>query len=257
MLVDTHIHLYAKAFSSDYEVMLQEAVEKDIQAFFLPNIDEDSINPMLHLQKCFPAQCFPMMGLHPCSVKANYNEVLQNMEKLFAQHTFWGIGETGMDFYWDTTFAREQAESLAIQIQWAKTYNLPLILHCRNAFPALFDVLDREAGPDLRGIFHCFTGNADEARKALSYPGFLLGIGGVVTYKNSGLADVLQHVPIERIVLETDAPYLAPVPHRGKRNNPAFLSYTAHKLAEVYGISDTLLAETTTRNALHLFQLNT
>lgn len=256
MLTDTHTHLYAKQFSADRNEVLQRADNAGVNYLFLPNIDLDSVEEMQKLSASFPKKCFPMMGLHPCSVKENYLEVLEKMKALMLNNKYFGIGETGIDLYWDKTFIEQQKQSFKIQIQWAKDFNLPLIIHCRNAFSEILEILDELDDEKLKGIFHCFNGNTEQAAHILKYHNFLLGIGGVVTYKNSGLEEVVKNIPVEKIVLETDSPYLAPTPFRGKRNEPAYITEVAKKLAEIYALSFEEVAEKTSANAFKIFQIN-
>lgn len=254
-LTDTHTHLYLPEFKEDIEKIIKESLSLGVNRIFLPNIDQESIDPMLNLAETWPQQVFPMMGLHPCSVGPDYEKVLEDMRTLFAQHKFYGVGETGIDLYWDKTYLKEQVKSLEIQITWAKELGLPLILHVRDSFNEVFEVIDRYNDERLTGIFHCFTGNADQARHVMSYKGFKMGIGGVVTYKTSTLPQVLGQVPLDYLVLETDSPYLPPVPFRGKRNETPYIIYVAKKLAEIYGVSTEEIARVTTANARHLFNL--
>jgi TatD DNase family protein len=235
---------------------LQRAANAGVNYLFLPNIDLDSIEEMHKLSISFPKKCFPMMGLHPCSVKENFLEILEKMKTLLNHNKYYGIGETGIDLYWDKTFIEQQKQSFKIQIQWAKDYNLPLIIHCRNAFSEILEILDEQDDKNLKGIFHCFNGNAEQAAHILKYNNFLLGIGGVLTYKNSGLEEVIKNIPIEKIVLETDSPYLAPTPFRGKRNEPAYITEVAKKLTEIYGVSFEEVAKKTSINAFKIFQIN-
>lgn len=216
-LVDTHTHLYLKEFSTDIDQVIQRAEAEGVCKFYLPAIDSTETATMFELEKKFPGKCMAMVGLHPCSVKENYKEELDKAGQLLQQRKFVAIGEAGLDFYWDTSFTKQQYESLHIQAGWALQYNLPLILHTRNAMQETIDVIKEYTGKGLRGIFHCFGGTLQNAKDIIN-EGFFLGIGGVITYKNSGLAEVIKDIDLENIVLETDAPYLTPVPFRGKRN---------------------------------------
>lgn len=253
VLADTHTHLYSKQFTHDRTEAVERAIHAGVKHLFLPNIDLDSIEGMHQLSGLFPNHCFPMMGLHPCSVKENYLEVLEKMKTLLNTNKYYGIGETGIDLYWDKTFIEQQKQSFKIQIQWAKEYQLPLIIHCRNAFNEILEIIDELDDENLKGIFHCFNGNTEQAAHILKYHNFLLGIGGVLTYKNSGLDEVIKNIPLEKIVLETDSPYLAPAPHRGKRNEPAYITEVAKKMAEIFAVPYKEIAEKTSRNALNIF----
>ena len=218
----------------------------------LPSIDSTQTDSMMDLEKKFPGQCLPMAGLHPCSVKENYKEELSKVQKLLEAKKFFAIGESGLDFYWDTSFTKEQYHSLHTQAGWALQYNLPLVLHTRNAMEQTIEVVKSYNGKGLHGIFHCFGGTLENANEIIEQ-NFLLGIGGVITYKSSGLTEVLKHVDLKYLVLETDAPYLTPVPFRGKRNESSYLKYIAQKLAEIKNISVEEVAEQTTRNAESIF----
>ena len=252
MLVDTHCHLYVKEFDSDRRQMIARAVQSGVAKFYLPAIDSNSTDDMLALEADFPGQCFAMIGLHPCSVKADYNKELVLIEALLQQRKFAGIGETGLDFYWDKQFVKEQYEALEKQIEYALHYKLPLILHTRDAMQETIDVIKKYTGSGLRGIFHCFGGTVDQANQIID-TGFYLGIGGVLTYKKSGLTEVLKDISLDHIVLETDAPYLTPVPFRGKRNESAYLCYVAEKLAEIKNVPLAEIASITSANAAKIF----
>lgn len=256
ILADSHAHLYAEEFNADRKSMMQHAINNGINYFFLPNIDEDSIAPMLQMEMDYPEKCFPMMGLHPCSVKENVNEQLALIEHWLKKRNFIGVGETGLDYYWDTTFKKEQIISFEKHIAWAIEYKLPLIIHTRNSFEDTFNLVQKHNCKELKGIFHCFSGTAEDAEKIMSLETFKMGIGGVVTFKNSGLDKVVEQIPLDFLVLETDAPYLAPVPHRGKRNEPAFLEQIAFKLAQIKNIDVQTLSEITTKNTLQLFNIS-
>jgi TatD DNase family protein len=255
ILIDTHTHLYLNAFDEDREKMVNRAIATGIKYMFLPNIDSGSIAGMHALCRSFPENCFPMMGLHPTSVKENYKEELALVEKLLKENTYYGIGETGIDLYWDKTYYREQVDAFNRQIDLSLEYDLPLIIHARESFTEIFRVLENRNIDGLRGVFHCFTGDVEQARRAIGL-GFMLGIGGVLTYKKSGLDEVVSEIGLEQIILETDAPFLSPVPHRGKRNESAYVLHIADKLSEVLDISVDEIAQTTTRNACDLFNLN-
>ena len=251
-LIDTHTHLYLKEFYTDIDAVIQRADAEGVCKFYLPAIDSTETAAMLELEKKFPGKCMSMIGLHPCSVKENYKEELYKVEQMLPQRKFAAIGEAGLDFYWDTSFMKEQYESLHIQAGWALQYNLPLVLHTRNAMQETIDVIKSYSGKGLSGIFHCFSGILQNAKDIIDQ-GFFLGIGGVITYKNSGLAEVIKEVDMEHIVLETDAPYLTPVPFRGKRNESSYLKYIVQKIAEIKNISIEEVANQTTKNAEKVF----
>lgn len=253
MFFDTHAHLYSEQFKEDQDAMIQRAISAGVERFYLPNIDLESIEGMLDLEKNYPTICYPMMGLHPCSVDENFEEVLSKMKALIDERKFVAIGEIGIDLYWDKTHEEEQKKAFRLQINWAKELALPIVIHARDSFEQIFEILDEENDERLRGIFHCFTGGEKEIEKILSYGGFLFGIGGVVTYKKSTLPEVLTMIPLEKLVLETDAPYLPPTPHRGKRNESAFLMHTAEKVAEIYGLNLLELGKITSQNTINLF----
>jgi TatD DNase family protein len=253
-LVDTHTHIYDHQFSLDRDTAMQRALEAGVGMMFLPNVDATTIAPMLELHEQYPDCTRVMMGLQPEEVKEDYKEVLFQMEKEMERGVFVGVGEVGLDFYWDATYEKQQLDAFATQLDWAKQLHLPLSIHCRNAFDKMVKILEKKQDGSLRGIMHCFTGTEEEAKVYLEL-GFHLGLGGVTTYKNCGVKDYLPNLPLDRIVLETDAPYLAPVPCRGKRNEPAFLVHTAQKIAEIRQISLEELAVVTTANAKNLFQI--
>lgn len=253
--IDTHTHLYSEQFGPDRDEMVQRAIRDGVDTLLLPNIDLASIQPMLDLVKKFPNNCYPMMGLHPGSVNHDWAEQLRQMKPYFHEHNMIAVGEIGMDLYWDKTYIEEQKHAFREQIQWAKEMNLPIVIHARDAFDEIFEIIDETIDDNLSGVFHCFTGNIEQAQKILTYPNFYMGIGGVVTYKKAALEEVLVHVPVERLMLETDAPYLPPVPHRGKRNESAYLVYSAQRLAEIYEIKLSELAEKTGASAKKLFKI--
>ena len=254
-LIDTHAHLYAEQFDEDQEAMMSRAIEKGVSHFFLPNIDSSTVNDLLQLAANYPAVCYPMMGLHPCSVKENYKEELSKIEAELSSNKFIAIGEIGIDLYWDKSTLEIQKEAFITQINWAKKWSLPIVIHARDSFDEIFEVLDRHNDEKLSGIFHCFTGNESQANKIIAYKGFKLGIGGVVTFKNAGLDKTLQSIALKHLVLETDAPYLSPVPFRGKKNTSENLIYIAKKLASIYSCSLEKIANQTTKNALEIFKL--
>ncbi len=251
-MIDTHCHLYSEDFDVDIEAVVKRANDIGVKKFYLPAIDMGCTERMNAIEKKFPATCFSMAGLHPCHVKENYKSEINHVKSLLQQRKFVGIGESGLDFYWDKTFVKEQYECLEIQIELALEYSLPLILHTRNATQETIDVIQKYKGTTLRGIFHCFGGTISEANQIIE-AGFYLGIGGVVTYKNAGLAEVLKEIDMQHVVLETDAPYLSPVPVRGKRNESSNLKYIAEKIAEVKNISFLEVERITTHNAEKIF----
>lgn len=252
ILTDTHSHLYSSQFDEDREQAIKNAFEKGIERIFLPNIDHSSIEDMLALESQYPNKCFPMMGLHPCYVKENYEEELRTVENWLNKRSFCAIGEIGIDLYWDKSTLAIQQEAFRFQIKLAKKHELPIVIHCRDAFDEIFEILEEEKDDKLFGIFHCFTGNIDQAKQAIRL-GFKLGIGGVVTFKKAGLDKVVAAIDTKDIVLETDAPYLAPSPFRGKRNESSYLIYIAEKVAELHQISIEELAAITTQNSQQVF----
>ena len=252
--VDTHTHLYVEEFDEDRELALIRAGEAGVARLFMPNIDDTTVDAMLALCRSHEG-CYPMIGFHPTSVDADWKARLAAVRRwLDSPQTFYGIGEVGLDLYWDKTYKKEQMQAFEIQIEWALEHDLPLVVHCREAYPELFEVLAPYKNTGLRGIFHSFTGTEEEATRLLEYTGFLLGINGVVTFKKSVLPSVLPHVPLGRIVLETDSPYLAPVPYRGKRNESAYLVEVAGKLSEIYSVPLEEIARVTTENACRMFR---
>ena len=253
--IDKHTHLYSTEFDTDRTEVVENAIKAGVKTLLLPNIDVASIEPMYSLCAEFPQNCFPMMGLHPGYVNENWeNDLAQIKQALFEKKNY-AVGEIGMDLYWDKTFIEEQKKAFRIQIEWAKELNLPIVIHAREAFDEIFEILDELNDATLTGVFHCFTGTLEQAHKIQSYGGFYLGIGGVLTYKKSELPTVLAEIPLEQLVLETDAPYLPPTPHRGKRNESQFLLHVAEKVAEVKNCSLMEVARITSENAEKLFQL--
>lgn len=252
-LVDTHTHVYDHQFSLDRNEAMKRALDAGVGMMLLPNVDASTIAPMLELHGQYPDCTRVMMGLQPEEVKEDYKEVLSMMEKELERGIYIGVGEVGLDFYWDVTFERQQLDALEIQLDWAKQLGLPLSIHCRNAFDKMVKILEKKQDGGLRGIMHCFTGTEEEAKVYLKL-GFHLGLGGVTTYKNCGVKDYLPNLPLDRIVLETDAPYLAPVPCRGKRNEPSFLVHTAKCIAEILQMPLEDFAAATTSNVKDLFQ---
>jgi TatD DNase family protein len=256
MFIDTHTHLYSDAFAEDRDAMIQRAIDAGVEQLLLPNIDVASIEGMYALERKYPKNCFPMMGLHPTSVKEDWEEQLSIIKKHLFQREFIAVGEIGIDLYWDKQFQQQQTEAFIQQINWAKGLNIPIVIHARESFPEIFEVLDQHNDDRLKGIFHCFTGTAEDAAKISNYGGFLLGIGGVLTFKKSGLDQVVENLPLESLVLETDSPYLAPTPYRGKRNESAYIPVIAERLSEIFAVSTAEIAEITTANARQLFKLN-
>lgn len=253
-MIDTHAHLYVEEFGEDVREVLERAKAVGLSKIFLPNINRESLVPMMDLCKSCPGFLYPMIGLHPTDVASDYREVLDGMETMLeTAHPFIAVGEVGLDFYWDTTYKKEQEEAFARQVEWAVKHHLPLMIHARNAQDDLLRIMDAYRHEPLTGVFHCFSGTEEEARQLLTYEGFLLGINGVVTFKKSALPEVLRRVPLERIVLETDAPYLAPAPHRGKRNESSYLIHVASRLADIYQMSVEEIIATTDKNALRVF----
>lgn len=254
LFVDTHTHIYDRDFDADRTEVVQRALDNGVGVMLLPNVDTSTMVPMMETHEQFPECTRVMMGLQPEEVKGDYKQVLAVMEKELEKDIFIGVGEVGLDFYWDTTFEKEQIDAFETQLDWAKQLSLPLSIHCRNAFSFMARILEKHQDGGLHGVMHCFTGTEEEARVYLEL-GFHLGLGGVTTYKNCSVKDYLHNIPLDRIVLETDAPYLSPVPHRGQRNEPAFLVDTAKKIAEIYEMSVEEIAETTTNNAKMLFKI--
>lgn len=252
MLIDTHAHIYSEDFIHDVDEVLQRAYDNDVKKVILPNIDSGSVKRLLDLADTYPHLCYPLMGLHPTSVAADYREELEAVEYWLEKRKFYGIGEIGIDLYWDRTFLNEQQDAFRYQIKLAKSYQLPIIIHVRDSFNEVYSIVKEEQDGNLKGIFHCFSGTEEEAKK-ITDQGFLLGVGGVVTFKNSDLTDVIQKVSLQNIVIETDAPYLTPVPKRGKRNESAYLVYVAQAVAKVFDVSVNEVAEVTSENARNLF----
>lgn len=253
ILTDTHTHLYLEEFDGDRKDVIENAMKKNIKRFFLPNIDSSTVNAMLALADAYPGNCFPMMGLHPGSVKENYEAELKLVEAGLAQQKFYAVGEIGIDLYWDKTFIGEQKIAFQKQIELAKKHALPIVIHMRDSFNETYEIVEALNNEQLSGIFHCFSGTLEQAKKIISLGGFKLGIGGVLTFKNSGLDKVISEIDIKHLVLETDSPYLAPVPYRGKRNESAYLVNVAEKLAELHHTSVEEVANITTENSRVIF----
>ena len=252
MFIDTHAHLYDEQFDSDRKMSIQQAIDQGVEKMYLPNCDSSTIEGMLEVEKAFPSHCFAMMGLHPCYVKENVHDELAIMEAWLTKRTFSAIGEIGLDYHWDKTYINEQKKAFRTQIEWSLQYNRPIVIHTREATKDTIEIVKEYAPKGVRGVFHCFSGSVETARQIIDL-GFYLGIGGVLTYKNAGLQEVVQLIDLKHIVLETDAPYLSPVPHRGKRNESSYTLFIAEKLANLKGIALTTVANITSENALKLF----
>ena len=254
-MIDTHTHLYAEEFDEDRKEAIQRALDKGIREFYLPAIDSESHEKMLQLETDYPGQIFSMMGLHPCYVKPeSWEKELEIVKNYLGQRHFPAIGEIGIDLYWDKTTLDIQVKAFEQQIDWAIEKDLPIVIHTRESFDETFEVLERKKHPKLRGIFHCFSGNLEQAKHAIDL-NFILGIGGVVTFKNGKIDQFLNEVPLDKIVLETDSPYLAPVPHRGNRNESSYLDLVAGKLVDIYGKDFSEIERITTENAKNIFQI--
>jgi TatD DNase family protein len=252
MMIDTHCHLYLSEFKNDIAGVIKRAEDEGIHKFYLPAIDSSEIENMFLLENKFPGKCIAMMGLHPCFVKENYLEELDIVKYWFAKRKFAAVGEIGLDFYWDKTFEKQQYEAFRTQIELALQYSLPIVIHTRDAMQESIDVVKEYKSTGIKGIFHCFGGTLENAKEIID-AGFYLGIGGVLTYKKSGLAQVLGQIDLSNIVLETDAPYLTPVPFRGKRNESSYLKYIVEKMAEIKKVSIEEIAAVTTANAQKIF----
>lgn len=252
ILTDTHSHLYDTKFVEDRKAMILRAFEENIQRIFIPNIDQNTVKAMMDIVAAYPQKCFPMMGLHPCHVKENYKQKLAVIKKHLDAGGFCAVGEIGMDLYWDKTYVENQKIAFRTQIQWAKEKGLPIAIHCRNAFNEIFEILEDEKDEQLRGVFHCFTGSIEQAQRVIDL-NFYLGIGGIVTFKKAGLDAVVKEIDLKNLVLETDSPYLAPSPNRGKRNESSYLIHIARKVAELHQVSIERLAQITTDNSIKLF----
>ncbi len=252
IITDTHTHLYSEAFDADRDEMIQRALALGVERFFIPAIDSTYTESMFALEKKYPENIFLMNGLHPTHVKENYKEELAHVTEILAKRNFYAVGEIGIDLYWDKTFLKQQQEAFKAQIRLAKSYELPIVIHCRDAFDEVFEVLEDEKGDDLFGIFHCFTGTKEHAQKAISY-NMKLGIGGVATFKNGKIDQFLNEIDLKHIVLETDAPYLSPVPYRGKRNESAYIIEVLNKISKLYMKSAKEIALITTNNSREIF----
>jgi len=252
VLTDTHTHLYYETEDTKRAELMQRCKKNDVSRLFLPNVDASSLPLVFSLVNSYPDRCFPMLGLHPCSVKENWEEELASIKAAATSRKIFAIGEIGIDLYWDKTLLKEQIAAFKAQIAWAKALMLPIVIHCRDAFDEVFAVLEQKHDEHLRGIFHCFTGTTEQAERVIAL-GFYLGIGGVVTYKNAGLDKTVQQIDLKHIVLETDSPYLTPVPHRGKPNESSYLVYVAQKVADLHQTGLETVARVTTENSKLVF----
>ena len=252
-MVDTHTHVFSEEFDKDIQDVIERALDAGVQKIYLPNIDTDSISRLLSLTDRFPDFCFPMMGLHPTSVTENYKQQLSVIRKELNNRNYIAIGEIGIDLYWDRTYSKQQTAAFEEQLQWSIEFDLPVAIHTRDAFPEVFSSLRKVGANNLRGVFHSFGGSKEELEEALEYKNFMFGVNGVVTYKKADFRNYLTLAPLDRILLETDAPYLTPVPYRGKRNEPSYLIYIVEKLSEIYNVSVETIARQTTENAERLF----
>ena len=252
-LTDTHAHLYLPEFEGELEPVLTHSRNLGVERIFLPNIDSSTIEALEKVCADHSDLCYPMMGLHPCSVKENFEKELEAVKDQLNQGSYYGVGEIGIDLYWDNTFLSQQKEAFKLQIEWAKEMNLPIIIHARNSFDEIFQIVDELNDDTLGGIFHCFTGSLAQAEKIIEYGGFKLGIGGVVTFKNAGLDQVVEQLDLDHLVLETDSPYLAPAPYRGKRNETPYLIHIAERIAQLKNTSIEKVAAMTTSNAGEIF----
>ena len=261
-LIDTHCHVYDQAFREDLPAVIDRARDAGLEYLLLPNINPETLNDLLCVCDTWSDLCKPMIGLHPedlaedfCNQLAGLKSILDKDRSEGGDHRYIGIGETGLDLYWDKTRLKDQIEAFKVQIEWALEYDLPIVIHSRESFRELYDIMTEYRSSGLRGVFHCFSGSADEAQALLEFGGFMFGIGGVLTYKKSTLPQVLPLIPKDRVVLETDCPYLSPVPFRGKRNEPSFIVHTAELMAQVYGVEFEEVASMTTDNARRLFRI--
>lgn len=253
MFIDTHTHLFVEQFNEDREEVVQRATDAGVEVMLLPNIDLESIPQMNELAAKYPNNCFPMMGLHPGSVDQNWKQTLQTIEKELFENKYIAVGEIGIDLYWSREFEEAQKEVFRQQVLWAKELGKPIVIHAREAFDEIFEIIDELNDESLTGIFHCFTGTLEQANHVINYGGFKMGLGGVLTYKKSGLDKVIENVDLKHLVLETDSPYLPPTPYRGKRNESSYLLHIAEKLADVQSITLKQVAEVTTQNAKEIF----
>jgi TatD DNase family protein len=253
--IDSHAHIYLPQFDEDREEMMSRTLESGVDRIVMPNIDHTSIDPMMELEERYPDHCFATMGVHPCSIRKDFESELYRTEDWLGKRSFKGIGETGIDLYWDKSFLEQQKESLRIHIEWSKKYKIPIILHCRDSFEETIEIIEELNDESLKGVFHCFTGSVEDAKRVLALDGFYLGIGGVATFKNGGLDKVLPEIDPDRIILETDSPYLAPVPYRGKRNESSYIPLIAERITELTEIGLEEVAVRTTQSSSELFEL--
>lgn len=253
MYIDTHTHLFSEKFEGEYEAVIQRALDAGVDKLLLPNIDLDTVNAMNALEEKYPNNCFSMMGLHPSSVTEDVDHQLDLVKKELYSRPYIAVGEIGIDLYWDKTLLAQQQKAFEQQLLWAKELNLPIVIHARESFDEIFEIVDKHNDENLTGVFHCFTGTVKQAQKIISYGGFKMGIGGVVTFKKAGLDKVVKEIPLEHLVLETDAPYLAPSPNRGKRNESAYIPFIADKLSDIFEMPVEEIAAITTKNAEQVF----
>ena len=253
-IIDTHTHLYLNQFNNDFDQVITKAIDHNITKLIFPSIDSSHVEKMYKLKNHYPNNIFLMTGLHPVYVKDNYKDELDKVVKSLIDHDFVAVGEIGIDLYWDKTFLKQQQDAFEFQIELALEKKLPIVIHCRNGFDETFEILEKFKSKKMMGIFHCFTGSLDQANKSVEM-GFKLGIGGVVTFKNAGIDKLIKDIDLENIVLETDSPYLAPVPFRGKRNESFYITYVIKKISEIYNISEKEVAEITTKNSKEIFKI--
>ena len=253
-IIDTHTHLYLNQFNNDFDQVITKAIDHNITKLIFPSIDSSHMEKMYKLKNHYPINIFLMTGLHPVYVKDNYKDELDKVVKSLIDHDFVAVGEIGIDLYWDKTFLKQQQDAFEFQIELALEKKLPIVIHCRDAFDEIFEILEKFKSKKMTGIFHCFTGSLDQANKSIEM-GFKLGIGGVVTFKNAGIDKLIKDIDLENIVLETDSPYLAPVPFRGKRNESFYITYVIKKISEIYNISEKEVAEITTKNSKEIFKI--
>ena len=254
--IDTHTHLFLKQFDVDIDKVIQESIENNVTKFLLPNINSSTTESMLNLSKKYPENCYPMMGLHPCDVKSeSVEKELNHVKDMLSRNLFIAVGEIGIDLYWDKTNLKDQKQAFIYQIKLAKEYNLPIVIHVRNSFDETIKIVEKLNDENLRGVFHCFTGGINEANRIINLDNFYLGVGGVLTFKNSGLDKTIKNIHLKNIILETDSPFLAPTPYRGKRNESKYLINIAKRLADIHNVSLEEIGEVTTKNASKLFSL--
>lgn len=255
MLIDSHAHIYLPDFRNDIDAIIERALAAGVKKILMPNIDSSTIDDMLNLTERYPDICYPMMGLHPGSVKEDFEKELAIIEDWLSKRRFIAVGEIGTDLYWDQTYIEQQKEAMRVQMQWAKKYNLPIVIHNRSSFDLTYELVLKEIEGELKGVFHCFTGELEDAEKIKSI-GFHIGIGGVLTFKKSGLDNTMKSLDLDSIILETDSPYLTPTPYRGKRNEPAYIAYTADKLATTQNKNFETIAKITSNNTQKLFKID-